>query len=601
MARHIILAQSEYTAAALGAWLQLLGEQAPKEGDDAFIVWNERGSSGEQSVLAYKSLVKRIEDAAKLDNGSIALNEVSVLVDAVSPNQLNAILETGGWDHLIAMLILTFPEIKWAFGVISKDCGEFPSKDHDLMSLLTKQRRDPLLDPTKVREWVRQRTSDTKDKDGRKIVTLPCRRQTAAAVDEEEGYAYFHAYTAWRYGFRADVITSWVLMTQMFQKAQKHGYHLLLEDMSLNFPDKDMNLHLSELEKRAEACKALDSGTDSENSWHRILVTTGHDQQDGGVLRRNREYLKSKKPPGRGAVVFKPAGGMLDMWRKAGLFRHLREPSRHGNAKGFVWPPHVEKGAQVPESSHSAPGKLMLVAETLVRRAETFRDSARTVKDFIKGAVLATEAAELLGGRTPTLTLAALALKHEYEVKAECAFVGVGYHFDVKNRCREIAAEVRALAWWFTGSIRRSTELDARVVITNRLAVVFRGAGQFEEEHDCLVAVRRWHRELKGTQISNPLQWITHAVLLYAEFLLASFDRFVWAILLWLVGLTGAWSALGDERLSWVLEKTWSAFFGGNAVGDSWPNLALSCLAVVVGSFHIGVFVSYLYSVISRK
>ena len=94
---------------------------------------------------------------------------------------------------------------------------------------------------------------------------------------------------------------------------------------------------------------------------------------------------------------------------------------------------------------------------------------ACTVKDFIKGAVLATDAAELLGGRTPTLTLAAIALKHEYEARAECAFVGVGYHFDVDGRIAEIGTQLRAVCQWFSRKNRRFSALDATVVITNRL------------------------------------------------------------------------------------------------------------------------------------
>ena len=32
------------------------------------------------------------------------------------------------------------------------------------------------------------------------------------------------------------------------------------------------------------------------------------------------------------------------------------------------------------------------------------------------------------------LALTALALKHEFETRAECGFIGTGYHFDVRRR-----------------------------------------------------------------------------------------------------------------------------------------------------------------------
>ncbi|MFI3218743.1 MAG: hypothetical protein QX189_06430 [Methylococcales bacterium] len=43
----------------------------------------------------------------------------------------------------------------------------------------------------------------------------------------------------------------------------------------------------------------------------------------------------------------------------------------------------------------------MLIAEALLNRATKLLPKAQTVQDFIQGAVLATEATELLSGMTP--------------------------------------------------------------------------------------------------------------------------------------------------------------------------------------------------------
>ena len=66
------------------------------------------------------------------------LNTVVVLVDAIRPSQLNAVAENGDWSHLIAMLILTFPEIHWIFGLCAREkdtVWNSIATNHDLRSL----------------------------------------------------------------------------------------------------------------------------------------------------------------------------------------------------------------------------------------------------------------------------------------------------------------------------------------------------------------------------------------------------------------------------------------------------------------------------------
>jgi len=295
---------------------------------------------------------------------------------------------------------------------------------------------------------------------------------------------------------------------------------------------------------------------------------------------------------------------MIDLWREAGLFKFLREnKNRRGNAKGFFWPPkQLNKKNVQKELGHGAPGKLMLIAETLLSRATALLPKAQTVQDYIQGAVLATEAAELLSGMTPTLTLQALLLKHEFEARAECAFVGVGYHFDVKTRAKEIEQEVKATARWFAKEKREESKLHALVTIMNRLAQVFREAGRFEEEHECMVRTRRWHRQLVFSKINNPFLWAINGLLWYAEFLLASFPIFILAILLWLAASSMAWWFIEGDWKS-AISGVWSAFFSGTEAKETspWALLGVSCVIVGAGFFHLGVLVAYFYSLISRR
>lgn len=646
MPRYLVLAQSPVTAAALDAWRTVLGGRAlfGTELTPEPIVFETAACTSERGVAAYHTLVERLEISAGLVDGAQFPGEVVVLVDSIHPRELSAVSEAGSWDHLIALLILTFPEIFWVFGVIQGGKGDlkigeesFPHEDHNLSSLFARPRRHPLLDPSALREWVKARTNEKLKGLARKATGdetteeehggahLPRRASLCAAIDEEVEFAYMHGYAAWRYGFRSDLVTSWNLMEFLFgpeaQKRGVHGYALILEDMRLQFPDKPAETHLSYLacvnidEKnttgRAHHCPLLDHNHDT--SRHRFLITTGQVGKDKGLLRANERYL-SRKVCGRGAVLYKPVGGILDLWDTAGLSEELDGGGRPGNAEGFFWPPQFHE--EGPIQGHGSPGKLAMVATTLFRRAAHLRSTATGVSDYLRGAVLAIEAAELLGGRTPNLTLSALALKHEFEVRAECAFLGAGYHFSVGRRLKELDKEIWAVTQWCHRLHQKRIGWDAQSSVLGSLVLIYRQFGQYEEENACLVALRRLNRKLrrpKRLNSLNPFAWLVHVALAYGEWLLASFSHIVLVTLLWIVVLAAGASEIGVEGyndpthavsqvLSWMIS-------GGAETGLKHAAgllaetilIVLSWAGVVIGVFHLGILISYLYSLIARK
>ena len=627
MARYIILAQSEVTANALSAFLELLGEDHIAKADKRRIVWQGNlAGSKENAVLAYESLVCRILNAASeaSEVGAIPLNDVVILVDSVSPDRLNP-MSIGGemWNPSIAMLILTFPEIKWLFGICipQKNKADFLTENHSLPSLLTKPRRDPLFDATGLRNYVRCRNK----------ILLPLRSKRAAAIDEETSYAYFHAYAAYRFGYCADAVRSWALMDHLFGSAAHtmrkklgkgdaeggHGFALLFEDINLNFPDKPRNdFHLSDFEKeRATKCPLLNQ--EAERSDFRIIVTGGHSGSSGNKIHDNRNYIRNYKPKGYGYVQ-KPVGGIFDLWTKAGLFRRLipdneeKGKRQRGYAPGFYWPPFREEGEK-ESNGHSAPGKIMLIAQNLVARADTLRNSANTVEECIRGAVLATDALELLRFMTPTLALQALSLKHEFEVRAEVAFLGVGYHFELEKRFDELQREVAVASQFFHKKFRKASQLDTLVSIGNRLMLVFREAGQFDEELICLTRIRSWHRKLRFRQVTGPFDFIASAFMAYAEWLMAKPVRFFGALFVWFIVFWGLWyfntnltdkeKAEGVNQLIISASSAWNAFIcaNPNIAANNWTILILNAIASATGVFHLGVFISYLYSAVTRK
>ena len=198
-------------------------------------------------------------------------------------------------------------------------------------------------------------------------------------------------------------------------------------------------------------------------------------------------------------------GGMFDFWEKAGLLTPLTFRSfvaslargvgtRNGNAPGFVWPPsapspsaprirslvrilatalsHVGLATRPrPETkpSHGAPGKLQLIAETLLNRARALRDRPMGFSALILGANCSTDALELIGARTPNIALEALSLKHEFELALECEFSGAEYHIDVRARLDEIANDTWHLAQWLDPKQTERAAANAQMRIFSRL------------------------------------------------------------------------------------------------------------------------------------
>jgi len=624
MPRYLILAQSKITANALGACLELLGErQWQIDNDPRAIVWER-----DPDLDAYETLTRRIENLAVDRDGVIPINKVVILVDSVNTSQFRVVTSGASWDSLIAMLILTFPEIRWVFGICS---GKLPKRwknmgaAHRLNSLFEHGPADPLFDPSGLRDFVRFQTNSGLKEMGDDL-RLPRRKHLTAVIEEEKSYAYFHGCVAYRFGFRADLVTTWARMKERFgSKEKRHGYWLILEDLSLNFPDRKKNVHLLHLavdyeenegvkrNGRAYHAPQLDSTNPNiENSEYRVLVTTGQSRRHS-TLAENCAYLRGKKY-GRGKVVLKPTRGMFDLWKRAGLFRRHFKAGRPGNAPGYCWPPLKPATDATDIRGHGAPGKLLLVAEKLIDRAGAALDRVRSVEDAVRGAVLATEALELTGGRTPTTAIEALSLKHRFEILAECQFSGVENNLSIKRRLDEVYQNTTAICGWFTSRQRQNAILNARMHILNQLVHTLREQNQFDEEQICMNRVRQIHDTL--WMRARPWRYLFWPAVRYVELLLRSIPAFTMVLACWLVvlGLLFAWvepsvAQWGLERLGGGLESAVTAFFsvglpiqhGTPPTSLTIPQVIVRGIAIISGFLHLGIFISHLYVVVSRR
>jgi hypothetical protein len=236
--------------------------------------------------------------------------------------------------------------------------------------------------------------------------------------------------------------------------------------------------------------------------------------------------------------------------------------------------------------------------------------SADSVPAAVHGAVLASDAQELLGNRTPTTMLEALALKHQLEVLAECMFYGVEHNMDVKSRFDEIKRDVTSIRYWFNPHTGKISALNAQIRIVNELSLVFREHNQFDEEQQCLTKLRELHRHLWFGKHPG-WRWPLYPARWYIDFLLSSVSRFVLAILVWIALYAFLFAVIQhDVQTSHSpavhgLVDSLTSFFGLQLAHDMkdlgtglvWINLT----AILTGFVHLGILISHLYSIIARR
>ena len=514
-------------------------------------------------------------------------------------------------NQLFTMLSFAYPEIAWVIPVFNVQDENNPyfvkwikllDKIEELINEET-----VLYDPFGFRQSLRNAINDNQI--WHKIYNIVIRDKLAAAIDEEKEYAYLHGYIAYKLGYRCFIVSSMRLFEKLFSNRKEDqnrnwplNIELTFEDMFLNYPDKENNeINLSNLQTRDEKFKKL---TEVKN---RIFVTVGHKYIKWSEA--NKLYIKELKAKARakGGIVrkiYKPSGGIYNTMEQAGLLKDYWKKRKDEWQKAKPGPNTEEAGG------HSAPGRLLLIAEKLIERARKILDEANTVQDCIHGALLALEAQELLGYKTPTTCLEAIALKHQLEVKAECMFYGVGYNIDMKNRFKEIEGEVKAVSEWFHPSVRKKSYLNAQLGIITELVEILRDYGQFDEELQCLKKIRKLNRQFyflnhPGLKFVQPLR-------AYIDTLVGSFPLFCGALFFWPIfyGLLGylfntRYEGYKDGILTFWEQVANSSytFFGLQPSSQPIDTIShvLTIFTVLTGFLHLGIFISYLYNLIFRK
>jgi hypothetical protein len=443
--------------------------------------------------------------------------------------------------------------------------------------------------------------------------------ELALAVDEEADYCILEALSAYRFGYRVLAASTWKAFDAIWNwKGALEKPSLSFEDMYLGFPDQPDKLpkerepirtpHLSDLRYRDSKAALWDNLFPQVK--RRVFVTVGHHKGATGraIWAENRQYLREAGKKWK--YVAKPVGSIFRIAEEARLWDPIRDRACY--PQSFAWPPKPNYSEETAPK-HSAPGRLLAIAERLTRRARALLKDCDNVQDAVHAAVLALEAKELLADQTPTSALEAIALQHQAEITAESLFIGVEYNIDLRPRLTEIKTDVKRVSEWFHGSRKAYSELNARLAIAEQLAQRFSDMNQIEEEAACLEVATRIRFDL--WVLAKPWRLPLWPVLRYLSYVLPSLPRLALSVLGWILLFGWIYFLRGTPHPGHSLpyqfldSVTASAhFFATLQLPNDWsPSLsgAGGQLILVVQGFialtNLGMLTSNFFSIISRR
>ncbi|MBI2240130.1 MAG: hypothetical protein HYU59_04915 [Magnetospirillum gryphiswaldense] len=498
---------------------------------------------------------------------------------------------------LCSMLILSFPEVHWMpiFSDPDESCGSAASILHH--AYLLKHCYDPLMDGEGLRNHIRRLIPDE--------LEISVRTGIAVAIDEELDCALTHAYTAYRNGFCARSVTSYGLMHYLFYSSEEPNAFktisgtekksLILEDIGLSFPDfkpKDF----SKIDGRNKILPGLTKAD------HTVFISS---------MGKHKINTKENNKKSTTHYISKPISGIFDLWNNIQI-------------KGHSWHPIPLNTHQEGGPNHSAPGRLLRIADVLIARAERLLKHAQSVQVAIHGAVLASDAFELLGGLTPTTSLKVLTLRHQFEVLVECNSHGVSNNFDVDSRLTEFSRHAKNVTDAYPRTKKKSARLNAEITMVGKLITEFRRHYQFDEENTCLIKARQIHHEKNAHEHPG---FIKPMCIKYGNFLVKSPINFIISIIVNIIITSLLFSLFGYNDVDGASFNLYSEYSNLEFYVNYeflWKNIQAAVLTffslqspegyelgskyifivvptIMSGLFHFGVFISYVYALVDRR
>lgn len=194
-----------------------------------------------------------------------------------------------------------------------------------------------------------------------------------------------------------------------------------------------------------------------------------------------------------------------------------------------------------PVLRHSVHGRTLDIATDLITRSRVLKERGGGVKDAIHAAVLATSAYELLGNKTPALSIEALELRHYCEVMAECEFPGIRAELDMKDRLIDIHNSLSQICRATDGTIREDMFENGMAAICDSLSDLLSSRGRFSESAFLTRHARYMHRLL--------LPSLGRGCLVFPEWVLRSYWHFAISFSTVILLFFGYWMGNVRERL----------------------------------------------------
>lgn len=589
------------------------------------------------AIDVFREIADWVESSAGTLSTDPSLRGAMALVqldsdEAFNIETLNPVRTDGGWASVVAMLILAFPEIHWVLlqsPPTGKEWGPIARGAHFATPQLQVstpiemhwEGLEALFDPGGLRQCIRENILTLREVGA----YVPRRTRAAIVLDDEIAYCYFNAYAAYRLGYRCCILNS-ARMLERVMKCQENEFDASFEDLYLSFADAHPNtgnVHLSHLNERDEQLPGF------RRIPHRVLITVG-----GKEAKNQLDYLEDRSKMDialrstKGCPYYEFTSELVPK-PFAGLF-HLIQQSKIQRNKEYVWPP---THAPTAKAGHSAPGRLHEIADRLVARARHTLANARDVQTAVYAAILAREAAEYLGLKAPTTSLDAISIMHEAEVVAECSFLGVRRDLDVEGRLNDLDSDLEASGKYYEESKQALSVAAAKLQILESLVKRFRDNNQFEEELFCLAKTRSLRRKITSLSTKptpSPKQkplylrlldlargagvLVVQGVRQYIDLLLVRFSNFFAAVVVWSLAFTTLfWFGIDEKHAGTTSEEVNTlvnaglhavvAFFGMGPPHDllSLYEAIVTGVAILVGALHLGLFISYLYSVAFRR
>ncbi len=356
-----------------------------------------------------------------------------------------------------------------------------------------------LFDPTGIRTCVKSRLianvfsstteagePDLSQTDKQRRVLGSRLEKVMVSIDEDINSTLFHAYAAYRFGFRCWTITTFKQFDQENIWNTQGNMHLVIRDTDLRFPDIEGKEPLRSKQKQGNVRQRLSSvhsdlwqhlphnGTDQPQSklqkhWIVRAVTseTKHLRLKPWLgCRESEARLGEIENDGSEAHVLglpKPLGSLYDLtklmtWDKDDQF----------TIASMLTPPERLSG----KLGHFSPYINLPLAADLLTQAQ--RCQGENEQEWLIGAILAAEADEMLLGMSEYTGLDAVRWLHKSEVRAEIRSVGFSGLIDIRQRKRELQRLVKAR---FGGNTTTQDHFLSR--LWDDLRTLYKSADQF--------------------------------------------------------------------------------------------------------------------------